>query len=271
MNALQADVYLWNEDYEKCIDACDKIITSNVYKLVPGLLWFEEIFAAGNSEESIFELQFSADKPNPFYGFFHPTSGDQQFLASQILTELYLDADVRGDSATFWQGEESDAAIYKYLGLSNTERMFRSTSGSYAHWIFYRYADILLMKAEALNQLERGAEAIDLLHQIQDRARIQESFVDDNDYDAIADLILLERQKEFAYEGKRWFDVLRNAKRDNYRRKEILFEMIESYATADVVDLLRSKYSDPQSHYFPIYYYEVDINKELKQNPYYEH
>lgn len=269
INALQADVYLWNEDYAKCIEACDKIIESEVYKLVPGQQWYQELYVSGNSEESIFELQFNAEKPNPFYDFFHPTSGGQQFLASQILTELYDDPDVRGDSATFWQGEESDPVIYKYLGLSDIERLFRSSGGSYAHWIFYRYADVLLMKAEALNQLENGAEAIDLLHQVQKRANAIESFVDTDDYDGIADLILLERQKEFAYEGKRWFDVLRNARRDNYRRKEILFEMIESYATADAVDLLRSKYSDPRSHYFPIYYYEVEINPELTQNPYY--
>jgi hypothetical protein len=269
VNALQADVYLWNEDYSNCIEACNKIINSNKYGLVSGDLWFQNIFVTGNSNESIFELQFNPGKPNPFYDFFHPTSGEKQFLASQVVTELYEDGDVRGDSATFWQGEEADPAIYKYLGLSNTERQFRTSSGSYAHWIFYRYADILLMKAEALNQMEEGSEAIELIHRIQSRAKTSLTQADVDDYDAITDLILLERQKELAYEGKRWYDVLRNAKRDNYRRKDILFNMIDNYASADQADLLYSKYSDNRSHYFPIYYREIELNPQLEQNPYY--
>jgi hypothetical protein len=41
---------------------------------------------------------------------------------------------------------------------------------SYAHWFFYRYADILLMKAEALNEAGQGAEALNLIYTIRRRA-----------------------------------------------------------------------------------------------------
>lgn len=274
VNALQADVYLWKEDYEKCIEACNKIINSSRYGLVSGANWFQNIFVIGNSNESIFELQYSADKPNPYFDYFHPTGGEKQFIGSPLITMLYEDEDVRGDSATYWYG--IDAVIYKYMGLSNIENLYRSENDSYAHWIFYRYSDVLLMKAEALNQLGRGAEALELVNRIQRRANATETVIDvEGNIDALADLILLERKKEFAFEGKRWYDLLRNAKRNNYTRadgssgKEIIFKMIKESSPGFMIDILISKFNDPRSHYFPIYYEEVEINYELEQNSYY--
>jgi hypothetical protein len=38
--ALLADVYLWNEQYQKCIDLCDEIINSGLYSLEPSTSWF---------------------------------------------------------------------------------------------------------------------------------------------------------------------------------------------------------------------------------------
>lgn len=267
INAIQADVYLWKDDYAGCIESCNKIIASNKYGLVLGNQWFQSIFLMGNANENIFELQFSAEKPNPFYNFFHFTGGTKQFIASAIAMEMHDQGDARGEKATFWSKDEG--IIWKYIGLSDNERVMRSPAGSFAHWIFYRYADILLMKAEALNQQEKGAEAIELVRRIQNRAFAELQHVDDDDYDAIAEMILSERRKEFAFEGKRWYDVLRNAKRDNYLKKNIIFDMIEGYASADQMDLLKSKYSDVRSHYFPIYYKEIEVNPELEQNSYY--
>ena len=264
IDAIFADYYLWTDQYEKCLEVCDEIIRSNRYGLVAGKDWLQEIFIDGNSNESIFELQFSVNKPNPFYSFFNESPG--YFLASSYIMELYSGADVRGDSAT-WFGNAG--VIYKYMALSPEEDIRRSSANYEANWIFYRYADVLLMKAEALNELSRGAEAIELVNRIQSRAGASLTSADATDDNEIREMIILERRKELAYEGKRWFDVLRNAKRDNYAYKSILIEMIESYAPGDLVNLVKSKYSDPLSHYFPIYYEELEVNYELIQNEYY--
>ena len=264
IDAIFADYYLWTDQYEKCLEVCDEIIRSNRYGLVAGKDWLQEIFIDGNSNESIFELQFSVNKPNPFYSFFNESPG--YFLASSYIMELYSGADVRGDSAT-WFGNAG--VIYKYMALSPEEDIRRSSANYEANWIFYRYADVLLMKAEALNELGRGAEAIELVNRIQSRAGASLTSADATDDNEIREMIILERRKELAYEGKRWFDVLRNAKRDNYAYKSILIEMIESYAPGDLVNLVKSKYSDPLSHYFPIYYEELEVNYELIQNEYY--
>jgi hypothetical protein len=264
IDAIFADYYLWTDQYEECLEVCDEIIHSNRYGLVAGKDWLQEIFIDGNSNESIFELQFSVNKPNPFYSFFNESPG--YFLASSYIMELYSGADVRGDSAT-WFGNAG--VIYKYMALSPEEDIRRSSANYEANWIFYRYADVLLMKAEALNELGRGAEAIELVNRIQSRAGASLTSADATDDNEIREMIILERRKELAYEGKRWFDVLRNAKRDNYAYKSILIEMIESYAPGDLVNLVKSKYSDPLSHYFPIYYEELEVNYELIQNEYY--
>ena len=151
IDAIFADYYLWTDQYEKCLEVCDEIIRSNRYGLVAGKDWLQEIFIDGNSNESIFELQFSVNKPNPFYSFFNESPG--YFLASSYIMELYSGADVRGDSAT-WFGNAG--VIYKYMALSPEEDIRRSSANYEANWIFYRYADVLLMKAEALNELGRG-------------------------------------------------------------------------------------------------------------------
>ncbi len=264
VDAIYADYYLWTDQYEKCLEVCNEIINSNRFGLVAGKNWLQEIFINGNSNESIFELQFTVNKPNPFYKFFNESPG--YFLSSPYIMEIYSGADVRGDSATFYGNA---GVIYKYMALSAEEDLRRSESNYEANWIFYRYADVLLMKAEALNELGRGAEAIALVNKIQARAGAFLTSADVTDDYAIREMILLERRKELAFEGKRWFDVLRNAKRDNYAYKSILIEMIESYAPADLVNLVKSKYSDPLSHYFPIYYEELEVNYELEQNEYY--
>jgi len=73
--------------------------------------------------------------------------------------------------------------------------------------LYTGFADILLMKAEAANQLDNGSKALELIAQVRFRARalgLTNSNPGANDKDGIADFILEERAREFAFEGKRW-------------------------------------------------------------------
>ena len=262
--AIMADVYLWNDDYQKCIDACDTIINSGKYGLVAGEYWLEDLFINGNSNESLFELQFSSNKTNPFYSYFKENDG--YYMAPYSLLFLYESKDVRGDTATFYGWGN----IYKYSALSSAA-VEKRTEGNYeANWIFYRLADIFLLKAEALNELGDGDGALDLVNRIEKRAKATQILVDPTNKEIVTQLILYERKKELAYEGKRWFDVLRNAKRNEYENMDLLINMIQESAPADQVELIKSKYSDPLSHYLPIYYEEIEVNKLLEQNKYYD-
>jgi len=78
-----------------------------------------------------------------------------------------------------------------------------------------------------------------------------------------------ERQREFAFEGKRWFDLLRNAKRNNYAELNLLTTAASLSIAPSLQQAAFNKLKDPNSHYMPIYFYEISSNPLLIQNPFY--
>lgn len=60
VRALLADIYLWQGDYNNCINACDQILEDDIQslELVNGESVIDKVFFDGNSTESIFELQY---------------------------------------------------------------------------------------------------------------------------------------------------------------------------------------------------------------------
>ncbi len=99
------------------------------------------------------------------------------------------------------------------------------------NWIFYRLTDVMLMKAEALIKLNRLEEAFYLIWVVNRRCEIGTDSktltetkkagthsLDKNVWTEKAEymkkLLLSERQREFLFEGKRWFDLIRFAVRD---------------------------------------------------------
>jgi hypothetical protein len=278
INAIQADVYLWMEKYPECIAACDKIINSRQFGLIDGTdasTWFNTLYVNGNSNESIFEFQFDNQRQNTFYPLLG-SPGKHLIANPLVLTDFFpidlvnpLNIDIRGDGAS---ARSTDNMIWKYSGLSNDNRTLRSSTQYSAHWFVYRYADILLMKAEATNQLGNGQEALDLVTRIRNRAAplAINTNPSPSDKDGVADFILDERSREFAFEGKRWYDLLRNAKRNNYQRLNILLQMVANTVPPDRQQSAIAKFKDKNSHYFPIYFYELQTDKNLVQNPFYK-
>ena len=176
--------------------------------------------------------------------------------------------DLRGAAAAV---RTSDNSIWKYTGF--TYNTLRSQDASYAHWFVYRYSDVLLMKAEACSQASRGEEALEIVKTIRDRAHAlvaTERHPDASDAAEIAAYILEERAREFAFEGKRWYDVLRHARRNNYANLGSLLDMVAGTVPADRQQSALGKYRDYNSHYFPVYEPELLKNSLLKQNPFYE-
>ena len=275
VNAIQADVYLWNEQYDSCIFSCNKIINSGLYGLLENdEFWFTNLYVDGNSSESIFELQFSQEILNPYYRLL---KRDKYLKASSLAIEEFFppdpnqlpdSADIRADGASYKLSD--NYTIWKYIGRNRDEA--RAENEAYGHFIIYRYAEILLFKAEALNQMGMGEEALALLRQIRTRAHASRasSLGDVTDVDLLTEFILNERCREFAYEGKRWYDVLRTAKRNNYERMDLMIQMVLRSAPADKQVTIQNKYRDTHSHYLPIYYTELQANPALEQNPFYD-
>tara|TARA_R110002012_G_scaffold290058_1_gene483484 strand:- start:12330 stop:13823 length:1494 start_codon:yes stop_codon:yes gene_type:complete len=274
INAMQADVHLWMENYDEALNATNKIINTGNFALINGnSQWLNIVYAQGNSSESIFEFQYTTQNLNPFYTLFFQRP--QYLAATPVLEQIFgvdfnnpENKDIRGERGSLVPGTNE---IYKYTGLNTVVR--KSLQESDTHWFVYRYADVLLMKAEALNELNRGEEALAIVNELREERnairQTQEQLSVDNQ-DGIRLYILAERARELAFEGKRWFDILRNARKENYAHLDILLSVALQSAPANQQQSITTKLQDPNSHYLPISENELITNKALIQNPFYK-
>ncbi|MFA7583412.1 MAG: RagB/SusD family nutrient uptake outer membrane protein [Proteiniphilum sp.] len=187
------------------------------------------------------------------YGWNQPT---QEFV------DQYENGDLRKDKTILYEGgPDFDGKSYK-ANMSNTGYNVRkflvplSVSPDYntnsANVVVLRFADVLLMKAEALNELGRTTEAEEPLYQVRKRAGLtNRGDVENLTTEQMREKIRNERRIELAFEGHRWFDIIRW---DNGQ-----------YA----LDFLHSigKINATQKHLlFPIPQKERDANPNLTQN-----
>ena len=82
-----------------------------------------------------------------------------------------------------------------------------------------------------------------------------------------ADISWVQQQEA---EGKRWFDLMRMGRRNNYARRSKLIEVIVSNAPPTQKRILAAKLTNPLGWYLPIWEDEIERNKNLVQNPYYD-
>jgi len=271
-DALIADICLWRFDYNGCIEACDRILANSKYSLLPTSVWFE-IYYPGNSLEGIFEFQFSDRNKQP-NNLFEKTKFDlNQYLPSQRADELfairYADEPIRGENRTIEFESEDNYGIWKYVGAAPDGKTIRSIEEQKScNWIVYRLADIYLMKAEALSQLSRFDEALVLVNLIRSRASVN-PIAPGNSVVAFEDAIMDERALELAFEGKRWFDLLRMGRRNDFSRKDKLIQLIVANANSTQKRILSAKLSNTLGWYLPIAKSEIERNKNLVQNSYY--
>jgi hypothetical protein len=311
---LLADIYLWQGNYTACDALCTQIIGSGQFSLIPVnrepvpvynnltgevmdtvyhynsgdvARWFELVYVTTNSVESIFELQHPTSHESlgdPFFEIFNSSSSRPKVVANQIVLDEVIfpeyegeDVEVKDMRSNTYQG----SWVLKWVGTNLSGGM--RNERYYPHWIVYRLSDVMLMKAEALNQLAMQSgdtiqmqQSLALVQQI----RVRANAVEDADSEmgtpingkSLEKLILAERAREFVFEGKRWYDVLRFAKRDNYAgsNRDYLKQLAINSAPPEKVASLQVKYENNWFHYWPIYIDAVEINKNLKQNEFYE-
>lgn len=153
------------------------------------------------------------------------------------------------------------------------------------NWIVYRVTDVMLMKAEAL-ALSGGdlGEAFEIVKAVYNRSQTgyyngekwvgysepKDDLKDDNykNHEALLSLVIEERQRELAFEGKRWYDLVRKALRDGSTQPMLDILIPHKYESNG--DAYRAKMSDINSLFFPIAEREINTNDLLEQNPVYE-
>ena len=268
VDALLADISLWTFEYDDCIQYVEAVVNSDLYFLLPPTEWFE-IFQPGFSLEGIFEIYYdnASGQSNSLYNM---TINQNNYLASEfaqtILSVEVLEAaeQVRGNGSISLTNR-----IWKYGGQFPDQETGRpaGTSAS-ANFMVYRLADLYLMAAEAYSQLGNFSEAQEYLNYIRDRANVEQLNLS-NDVQAFEDAILEERAKELAFEGKRWFDLLRMGRRNDFANKDKLIEILVQDVPSTQKLVQKAKLSNPLGWYMPIHINEIDRNRAITQNPYY--
>lgn len=283
---LTADMSLWlgssiadadTSDYyfDLCIDMCDSVTNSGWLGLKSQNEWFRN-FYPGNSEESIFEVQYShaRSQTNSFQDWFGSTSTSARYFRATTAFEaranriIDADADVRGAGGTWGDGSTSGTPvdmIWKYYG-QDTENTIRSAEQNDQNWIIYRYAEVLLMKAEALARTGNTEEAFKLVNRVHQRGGSPSLVNAGNVIQSIVD----ERSIEFYAEGKRWFDILRVGLYNNNHNIDRTWLTTECsrdlspISRALVLSKMNKNY--PDSWYLPINSSELEKNTLLIQN-----
>ena len=340
--ALLADMYLWQGEYQKCIDYCDMIIKSKqdeyeeilleqsspdieLYGVFPLISEgprnvvtageaYNQIFGTGNSFESIFELSFldgTTQRENlAVKELYASTPSENTVNAGQLATPSYLTSEIASGTNDYFDPTDNrvfenierdgNTGIRKYVYDDVSFRnnngtvangSFETRGSNTANWIVYRLTDVMLIKAEALarsnTNLQEGfslvneifarcnpalGSSVNTENDYVDNADLQCDRLNDNYYSGksandLLTLVYNERQLEFFAEGKRWFDLVRQAEADN--STETALEWMA--ASTSLQNRLRTLYS----MYNPIYYRELDANGVenggyLHQNPAWE-
>jgi hypothetical protein len=259
-NTLLAYVYATREphDWAKVNEYCDAVIAGG-YALLPDYneLWDNQ---HENSSEAIFEINYQGGSTDGNWGtkIFRGLDWKKFNTPSNDLVRAF---DAEGDlirknaSVVFldvsgkWSDENWPATMYPFI---NKYHNFQE--GSDQNYIFYRLADVLLLKAEALNELGDVQGAADLVNQI--RARVDLAPTTASNQADMRLAIEKERRLELAFEAHRWFDL---------RRTGRAIPVMNAVTDGQGQNLGYNV--TPQRLYWPIPQAELDKNSKLTQNP----
>lgn len=230
--ALLGKVYMFQKRYDEAIILFEEIINSGLYKLVPV---YYELFTGlnENSEEVIFELQFDWQRPNDVTeSTITPYElWDQGYIEcypSDWLVSLYLkDTTATGEFSQrawgsiafgtndiyslphpFTAADTNQTAYWKKYVYTDPS-WDTPTHRSPINFPIIRYAEVLLLYAEALVEVNRVGDAIDAVNQVRARAGsvlLPSSLTAEQVRNHIRHV---EKPLELAFEGVRWLDLVR--------------------------------------------------------------
>ena len=275
---LLMKIYLNDKNWEKAAETAKKVMDLGVYDLLPV---YKDVFAIENegpsNKEVIFPIQRITSNTSYAWSYFACVLPPSPQYQSQLGNSMSIWGGLKMPWAFYDKYEASDSRletiIRYYTDVDGNEVDYRQVNHSKAtgaspmkysedpehrgdmqgnDFIMFRYADVLLSRAEALNELNGPtAECVELINQVRRRANASEIKVGDFTKDSLRDFILDERGRELYCEGHRRDDLIRHG-------KFIQQAVAEGYAAKDYHVL------------YPIPQEIMDENENLKQNPGYE-
>ena len=232
--AFRAIVELYLNNWNTAANLAMHVIESGEYEMLGN---FEDLFPPSPNDESIFDVEFNNVDNNRLAQYFLPadavSGGRHEWEPTSNLISVFSDDDARLEVTI----KDDGSTIY---GGKYTEISTRSDNV-----YVIRLAEMYLIRAEANARLQQNDSLIRYdLQQIKLRANEMDS-VFTSDYSQLLKIILNERRKEFAFEGKYWFDLVR---------------------TDSALSVLPNVASREQ-YLMPIPLAEIQTNPNMTQNP----
>jgi starch-binding outer membrane protein, SusD/RagB family len=267
--SMLTDVYLWKKDYANVLSTTDQLIALKKYDLAPTTS-YKDIFVSASTKENIWSLNWNylVDGGN----------GISKIASSSNTSNYYIDS----VPLMKWETNKVDirrAINYDTLVANALQRVIQvwkfapqpdplkppvvpAGNQNEAKLVLYRWADILLMRAEALNWGRNDkAGAFALVNQVRTRAKVASlnpaNFATQLD---VEKAILDERQLELFAEGKRWFDLVRTG-----RALQVMDPLIRQRQRN--LGLTQNGFTDPRKILWPISRDALTRNPLLVQNP----
>lgn len=218
---LLGKVYLTRRQYAEAATKLKEVIDAGTYDLLPN---YADLFrpANKNSRESLFEVQYkkgAIGEGSNFGNTYAPENSGNAVIQfggggnNQPTVDLitsYEAGDLRRDVslATSYTNAAGNRVDYRYIRKYLDPPVTNGDAED--NWYVLRYADVLLLYAEALNETGQTAQALPFLNRVRQRAKVA-----DKTGLGQAELRLTieqERRVELAFEGHRWFDLVRTGR-----------------------------------------------------------
>ncbi|WP_339838036.1 RagB/SusD family nutrient uptake outer membrane protein [uncultured Maribacter sp.] len=286
--------YLYTGDFSKAAIELKKVKDSGIYDLNANYNdnFIEEI---SNTPESIFEIQYDGNETGGWGGAGGNVyraqaweadvaprnySSQQSMSVNQWVLDLFLSEqttegteDPRAKATLLWNypgamiyqdafeetmlGDDLNRVwVRKYLNFRKENALTPgSWQGATNNWKIFRYSDLLLMYAEAENEVNGGSQnAIDALNEVRDRVSMPNA--SGLNQSQLRQAIRDERVKELAIEGNRFFDL---------NRWGIAAERFGQ--NPDFRSNSQGVFVEGRDEYLPIPAQDVQSNSNLNQNP----
>ena len=279
--ALLAEVHLTRQNYAEAVSQLEEVVNMD-YSLLPD---YARVFDPNNKghEEDIFSVQYAELQSNTSLGstfiyLFAPHNSGAEITGDNASPPTGLNIPTRDMLDAYEAGDErKEASVGLYIDPANRQHgiamgdtipyvkkydsphAVRGVTGD--NWPVYRYAEILLMMAEALNEMGETGEAYEYINPVRRRAGLDE-LTAGLSQSQFRDAVYHERRVELAFENDRWFTLLRTGR--------ALEEMRQH---ADVHRGIQTHWQEPAYNIeeyklrYPLPQRELTLNPDLEQNP----
>ncbi|MGS2761955.1 RagB/SusD family nutrient uptake outer membrane protein [Sinomicrobium sp. M5D2P9] len=261
--SLLAKVYLYQEKWQESADMAQNVINSGEYGLEED---YATVWRASteNGRESVFEIQARGDiiahgvqqysqtqgasGPSGWGWGFNTPSEDLLNAFNEEGDAIRRDATIIFPGETLWDGREVDEAVqnprYNEKAYSSANAGNNDTDKNIR---VIRFAEVLLIRAEALNELGQSSDALTPLNEVRQRVALGE--ISATDQAELRELIWKERRLELAMEHDRWFDLIRTGQ------------------AGEVMRAHGKPFEDGKHELFPIPNDQLIQTPEMVQNP----